>query len=77
MILDVIAQQDDAFQDIVVCGHNPGITELACDLGRTNIDNVPTCGLVVVDADIDSWEQLGRARCELVDFDYPKKPSAG
>ncbi len=74
-ILDVIAQQDDTFHDIVVCGHNPGITELACDLGRTNIDNVPTCGMVVVDASIDAWDQLRSVRCDLVDFDYPKKPS--
>ena len=75
-ILDVIAGQDTSFHDIVVCGHNPGMTELACMLSRTHIDNVPTCGMVVLDTDIDSWDRLGQARCDLVDFDFPKKSSA-
>jgi len=74
-ILDVVAGQDNAFNDLVVCGHNPGMTELACDLSGTYIDNVPTCGLVMLDAAIDSWDQLGPSRCELIDFDYPKNPS--
>ena len=72
-ILDVIAEQDDTFNDIVVCGHNPGMTELACQLSGTYIDNVPTCGIVIVDADTDSWAALRGARRALVDFDYPKK----
>lgn len=75
-ILDVIAGQDSAFNDLVVCGHNPAMTELACDLSGTRIDNVPTCGIVMLDAAIDSWDQLGRSPCELVDFDYPRNPSA-
>ncbi|MGI9343330.1 MAG: SixA phosphatase family protein [Gammaproteobacteria bacterium] len=75
-ILDVIGEQDDAFNDIVVCGHNPGITELACMLGGTNIDNVPTCGMVIIAAETDSWEGLRSAARTLVDFDYPKKPPA-
>lgn len=72
-MLDVIAGQDDNFNDIVVCAHNPGITELACGLTRTLIDNVPTCGMVVLDAAIDTWDQLSQVRCELVDFNFPKK----
>ena len=71
-ILNVIAGQDNAFNDIVVCGHNPGITELGSELSRMRIDNVPTSGMVVLDVEIDRWDQLGRAQCDLVDFDYPK-----
>jgi len=74
-ILDVVAGQDNAFNDLVVCGHNPGITEFACDLSGARIDNVPTCGLVMLEAAIDSWDELGRSRCELIDFDYPKNSS--
>lgn len=75
-ILNVIAGQDNTFNDMVVCGHNPGITELACDLSGTYIDNVPTAGIVILAANIDSWDELGRARCDLIDFDYPKKPDS-
>ncbi|MFQ5609115.1 MAG: histidine phosphatase family protein [Gammaproteobacteria bacterium] len=75
-ILDVIAAQDNTFNDIVVCGHNPGITELAGDLGRASIDNVPTCGIVILDAEVDRWDELPGARCDLVAFDYPKNPAS-
>ena len=74
-ILDVIAGQDNAFNEIVVVGHNPGITELANRLSRTLIDNVPTCGMIQLGSDIPSWDQFGRAQCTLINFDYPKRAS--
>ena len=72
-IIDVIAQQEDSFNDIVVCGHNPGITELSNQLDGVSIDNVPTCGMVFIEADISSWAELDPARCTLAEFDYPKR----
>jgi len=71
-LLDVVGRQDDGFNDIVVCAHNPGITQLTNRLGRESIDNVPTCGMVVLEADIENWADLRGARCELLHFDFPK-----
>ncbi len=71
-ILRVLARQDDSFNDIIVCGHNPGLTELANLLTGARIDNIPTCGIVVVEAVIRQWRQLGPG-ARLVGFDYPKK----
>lgn len=75
-ILNVIAGQDNTFEKIVVVAHNPGITELANQLGKRNIDNVPTCGVVQLEADCPSWDALGRSPCTIADFDYPKKASS-
>ena len=55
-ILAVIARQDDSFNDILVCGHNPGLTDLASRLTDRPFDNVPTCGVVAMHADIGSWD---------------------
>lgn len=74
-ILDVIARQDKSFNDIVVCAHNPGITDLANVLCNAGIDHVPTCGIVILAAEIDDWSELGDADCTLIEFDYPKKRS--
>jgi phosphohistidine phosphatase len=74
-ILEIVGLQENSFNSITVCGHNPGITELASTLSRTNIDNVPTGGIVILDSNIDGWEQVDGARWSLVEFDYPKKPS--
>jgi phosphohistidine phosphatase len=71
-MIDVIAQQDDTFKEIIVCAHNPGITELANQLCGTSIDNVPTCGVVVLEADISKWDELGDSACILTWYDFPK-----
>lgn len=73
-MLAIIAQQDNAFNDIVLCAHNPGITDLANRLSGASIDNVPTCGMVFLEAEISSWDEINTSRCTLAEFDYPKRP---
>lgn len=72
-IIAVLARQDDQLRDIIVCGHNPGMTELANHLTGAGIDNVPTCGVVIIDFELPRWANLDGARGELVDFDYPRR----
>jgi len=72
-ILETIELQEDTFKDIVVCAHNPGITDLANRLTGQSIDNVPTCGIVIIEADTDSWIEIADAPREFIAFDYPKK----
>jgi phosphohistidine phosphatase len=75
-ILAVLARQDNAFNDVLVCGHNPGLTDLANELTGARIDNLPTCGVVVIEAEIHGWEGLGRNCGRLLAFDYPKLDKA-
>jgi phosphohistidine phosphatase len=69
----VIARQDSSFRDLIVCGHNPGLTELANRLTGAGIDNVPTAGVVVIGLDLKSWADLDGAQGELLLFDYPRR----
>ena len=69
-ILAVLGRQDDTFRDIVVCGHNPGLTEFANRHSNARIDNVPTCGIVVIDFEAQTWREISRGA--LSHFDYPK-----
>jgi len=72
-IIGVIEGQEDTFSDIVVCAHNPGITDLANQLSGQSIDNVPTCGVVVIEADTDSWSGIVDSPRTFIIFDYPKR----
>ncbi len=74
-IVAVIARQDSSFRDIIVCGHNPGLTELANRLTGAGIDNVPTAGVVVIGLDLKSWADLDGAEGDLLLFDYPRRDS--
>lgn len=71
-ILQVVARQDNGFNDVMLFGHNPGITELANRLGDRNIDNVPTCGMVGIELDVKEWTEIVAADGKTVFFDYPK-----
>lgn len=63
---------DDKINAIMMFGHNPGITYLANSITLDYIDNVPTCGVLVIDATINSWRDLDFTNCKLKDFLYPK-----
>lgn len=63
---------DDDISSVMMFGHNPGITYLANTVSEEYIDNVPTCGVLVIESDIDSWINLDPMICKLVDFLYPK-----
>jgi len=76
-LLEVVGHQDNNFNDLVVCAHNTGITQLANRLGRASIDNVPTCGMVVLEAEVNSWAELPSAHCTLIHFDYPGNRDTG
>ena len=72
-ILEVIEEQDDWVDHLMVIGHNPGLTALANHLSSLDIENVPTCGVVELRYDIETWAVIGEAAAVEVDFDYPKK----
>ncbi|OEU73403.1 MAG: phosphohistidine phosphatase [Desulfuromonadales bacterium C00003068] len=62
----------DSHQNVLLIGHNPGITDLANYLVGGRLENIPTCGVFSVEIQIPSWKQLDRAAAKLVFYDYPK-----
>jgi len=74
-MLKLIRQTPDHIQRLIVLAHNPGITELTNRMARTYINNVPTCGMAILEMNITSWMEAG-SRALLLDFDYPKRVSA-
>lgn len=72
-LLEIIRELDDHLDCVMLFGHNPGLTELANDLG-CDIENIPTCGAVELEFDIDSWALVGDVDPTHIDFDYPKNP---
>jgi phosphohistidine phosphatase len=72
-IIDVLEREGENYNDVMVVGHNPGLTELANRLCNSQIDNIPTCGVFAVDIAVDSWADLANTQGTLNYFDYPKK----
>ncbi|MEQ8312909.1 MAG: histidine phosphatase family protein [Gammaproteobacteria bacterium] len=73
MFLKAASLLDDGFDQAMLVGHNPAITEFANLMTNAGIDNIPTAGLVKMSLDIDQWSDIEAGSAELKEFDYPKK----
>jgi phosphohistidine phosphatase len=72
-LLDAVATQDPGFNNLMLFGHNPGMTDFANYLVPGITSNLPTAGIVSVEVDSDDWMLYDRPSTELVVHDYPKK----
>ena len=72
VFLDVIANISDDIATAAIFSHNPGITAFVNQLTDSRIDNMPTCGIFAVKADIKHWKDFKHADKKLWFFDYPK-----
>ncbi|RYZ30605.1 MAG: histidine phosphatase family protein [Chitinophagaceae bacterium] len=72
----VVAAAKDKDDTIALFSHNPGITEYANSLCNVHTDNMPTCGIFVVQADVEKWQEFTKAEKMFLFFDYPKNPLA-
>ena len=70
-MLDIIHQVDESVRHLAIVTHNPGITSLANALGDRPIGNIPTCGVVMLEAESE-WRFLKPKGCTTADFIYPK-----
>jgi phosphohistidine phosphatase len=72
-ILDVVVAQDNDFNNMMLVGHNPGMTDFANFLVPGLTNNLPTAGVVSVQIDQDNWSLYERPPTELLVHDWPKK----
>ena len=76
-LLDVVVAQENEFNNLMVVGHNPGLTDFANYLSPGLTNNLPTAGVVSLNLNIKDWNLYERPATELLYFDYPKKRSSG
>jgi phosphohistidine phosphatase len=73
VMLGVIQDLDDRLAHVALVAHNPGLTDLCDTLAHARINNVPTCGIVRIQLEIDSWRNASSGCGTLLEFDYPKR----
>ena len=72
-LLAIINGTDGNVNELMLFGHNPGFTDLANLLGDQWIDNIPTCGIVSIQFDVENWSAVTPGTGKNLFFDYPKK----
>lgn len=69
---EVISEIDDSIRTAAIFSHNPGITAFVNELTSTQIDDMPTCAIFAVKAEIAHWKDFRTAKKTFWFFDYPK-----
>jgi phosphohistidine phosphatase len=72
-LLSIIQEIEDIHGSVVLCGHNPGLTELSNLVSDLDIDNIPTCGIVSIEFPVDSWSDVAAVSGIVRYFDFPKR----
>lgn len=72
-MLGIIKETDDSCKTLLMFGHNPEFTYFANAICDCNIDNLPTCGVLCIDFNTDSWSDVNFGKGKFISFEYPKK----
>jgi phosphohistidine phosphatase len=70
--LNVIENLKNKWDSVAIFSHNPGISSFANTLTSTHIDDMPTCAVFAIKADLKKWKDFRDAKKEFWFFDYPK-----
>jgi phosphohistidine phosphatase len=71
-IISVITTLPDKYDNVFIFGHNPGFTDFVNEVGNVEIDNIPTCGVIVLSFPMSTWDEIDEVKGDLLFFDYPK-----
>ncbi len=69
----ILSQVDNSYCCVFLFGHNPDLTLLANNLSDTFVENIPTTGIVCIDFEFKSWQNILTQQGKMRFFEYPKK----
>lgn len=62
----------DEVENLMLIGHNPGVSDLVEYLSEGNIGSLPTCSCVCLTSEVDSWELASKGIFSVEWNIYPK-----
>jgi len=71
-IENLIKKLDNKYNKIFLVGHNPAFNIFTSSFVDF-YENIPTCGIVELEFNIDNWNDINSKYAKLISFEYPKK----
>lgn len=63
---------NDKVNTVMFFGHNPDFSSLVKYYSAANIGALPSCGIAIINFEIDTWNSIDEFNGTLEVFDYPK-----
>lgn len=74
-LMTIVQCLEDKWQTAMLFGHNMTFTFFANLYAKPMLENVPTCGVVGLEFDINDWSEITNKNGKLVLWEFPKKYS--
>ena len=71
-IYDELFSVDNHINSVMIVGHNPTLTNFVNNFVRTEIDNLPTTGVLSVEFKTNSWALITKAKFKVKFVIYPR-----
>jgi phosphohistidine phosphatase len=75
-LLDLIRSFDEDDAQVMLFGHNPGLSQFAHRLAHCDFDDLPTCGIAHLALEIAHWRDAVTGCGTLLRHTYPKEKAA-
>jgi len=72
-ILEVIGEVGSKVNNLMIFGHNPGLTYVANSLCEEYIDNIVTAAVYSINFETESWTSISNKNSSFNFYEYPKK----
>ncbi len=67
-VINFLRQLDNHYEKVIIFGHNHAFTSICNIFGDIFIDNLPTCGLVLIQFNADRWQTIENGKTKLKIF---------
>lgn len=73
-LMETVSEFNNSANTVMMFGHNPGFTNFVNEVNKDLLfENVPTCGVVMLEFDIDNWKDiLTKKEAKLAGYKFPK-----
>jgi len=72
-IADVVKNIPSKYSNVMIVGHNPGMTEIVDHYAEGRVQDMPTCSIAIIQFDVADWNEIKVGKGHLLAFEYPKK----
>lgn len=72
-LVQTLSRMDDKYSRVALFGHNPDVTSLVSYFSGAYTVDVPTCGCICIDFEVDSWRKIESVNGSVRFFERPAK----
>ncbi len=73
LLVKKIKKYSNDYNSVMIIAHNPGLTNLINLITNTDLYNLPTTGLALIEFDCYDWRNISKQNSKLVGLKFPKQ----